>query len=469
MNNILEVAIESGLKFPVQNITNYNVIPDSTFGIFVGIERSTAHTLPSWPINIHGCIGYWDPKYRVMNKKSIIEKIIDVARDATWQDDRRKYFPHSIYIDLHAKYKIYFMLEPIHKINYQTGMIDDLNEIFDNNKYGLIVESDNHRATYLPEVFINQSWNYIKKSLINKAGIVSTNNITFYAYDCESVSMTLADYFITPIQNFINEYYKNFIPYSVTNNKIIIDKTENVRNLATIYDILQMEKYGYELSDNVKDAIMNNLLYYKTKYLQDPSRMRQSSAFLMLDLYVTNPNDELIDVIKSNLYQELKTINNIEPNFELGEILMCLTIVESKKNKILEKILAEIPIHDEQHKSTEIDIFRWNWRSKLVGVIKDDNYKYFLVDKIFEYIGQYPNFTETNYYAVEFESLATLYGYIDDIDYQKRIEKFIASVLINLQNRKNKYGLYEFTNGDIRLDITGHILNGFYNLISLSL
>ena len=42
---------------------------------------------------------------------------------------------------------------------------------FNNIEYGIIVEdSSGNRATYLPNVFPNKSWNYIKDSLMSKAG-----------------------------------------------------------------------------------------------------------------------------------------------------------------------------------------------------------------------------------------------------------------------------------------------------------
>jgi hypothetical protein len=93
------------------------------------------------------------------------------------------------------------------------------------------------------------------------------------------------------------------------------------------------------------------------------------------------------------------------------------------------------------------------------------SYVYCLIDKIVDYIDKYPNNNETNYLAVEFECLTALYYIIDKKEYQQKIEKCIELILIELQNRTNLNGLYKFKNGDVRLDITGHILNGFYNLL----
>ncbi len=77
------------------------------------------------------------------------------------------------------------------------------------------------------------------------------------------------------------------------------------------------------------------------------------------------------------------------------------------------------------------------------------------------------NNNETNYIAVEFELFATLYSIIDDLHRKIQIEKYIKNLMIELENRKNYYGLYEFTDGTARLDITGHVLNGFFALLNL--
>ena len=477
MEDILRTAIASGLKFPISQANDISIIPDNTFGVFVGIERSKAHELAEWPINVHGCIGYWDPAYQNMDKKMILEKIITVAYDATWIDRRRKYFQHSIYVDLYAKYKIYFMLSPIKKINSETGLIEGTSELFNNKKYGLIVENitnQSQRATYLPDVFPDEDWAYIKKSLVGKASITDNSNTIFYAYSCDIYSMTLADYFINPIQQFINTNYKTFIPYTISNNIITIDKTEDVRNLAIIYDILQLKTHGYDLSSEVINAIVDNINYYKLKYKSRKQTMRQSSPFLMLDTYMTNKNDPYVDIIKKDLFEQLELQNKIDngeiidnfipidKNFELGEILMALIIVypnNPQAKRELDKISKS---------KSDNNIFRYNWYSKLVKHMPDRNYKYNLIKNIIKYINNAPVVQETNYYAVEFEALATLYASISNQHIKITIEPYIERLIINLEQRRNKNGLYEFTDGTIRLDITGHVLNGFYALMSLA-
>ena len=479
METILSLTVPSGLKFPIPKNYNDKVIPTDTFGVFVGIERSKKHTLPKWPNDIHGCIGYWDSNYQNINNKFILQKIKDVSYDSTWVDDRRNYFINTIYIDLYAKYKIYFMKNPIKKVNIMSGIIESTQEIFNNKNYGLIVENvknKNQRATYLPDVFPNKSWDLIRESLLKKASASNLDSIIFYAYECDIYDMTISQYLINPFQKFINTKYGKFVPYMVSNNNIVIIKSENIRNLATIYDILQMANYGFLLNDFVLNAIQDNLNFYKNKYFDNPNKLRQASPFLMLSLNLINKNDNTINVIKNNLIKQLELQNKfnidnkkiegfspIDLNFEFGEILMALLEIDPNDH-IVKKELIKISVHDPAESG--IDIFRYNWYSKCSRWFPDSNYRYKLLDKIIKYMKIYTN-NETNYCAVQFESLATLYALIDDKNIRLSIEPYISNLMILLESRKNINGLYEFTDGTMRLDITGHVLNGFYALMSI--
>ena len=51
-------------------------------------------------------------------------------------------------------------------IDNTTGKIISMDKQFDNKYYGLIVDSSLSRATYLPHVFTNISWEGIKNSLL---------------------------------------------------------------------------------------------------------------------------------------------------------------------------------------------------------------------------------------------------------------------------------------------------------------
>ena len=68
------------------------------------------------------------------------------------------------------------MMKPLYNVNLQTGMLNN-NTIFNNDIYGLIIEDKNgKRATYLPNVFKNKNWKFIKNKLIIKSGSNNDNN-----------------------------------------------------------------------------------------------------------------------------------------------------------------------------------------------------------------------------------------------------------------------------------------------------
>lgn len=496
MANINYVAIKSGLKFQNQlqlNKSKYYIdIPNNIFGVFVSVERSKYHSLNTYPENIHGCIGYWDPNYNVLEKDIIFNKIDDVAYKSTWVDSRRKYFKHSIYIDIYAQFKIYFMSSPIFEIN-KNGLIESENIKFDNNIYGLIVDDKKgFRATYLPQVFKNISWENIRKSLVDKAGILeSKNKIYFYAYKCKIKSIPVIDYYFIPILEFINNNYGSFIPYIIDNLKISIDKSQDVRNIATIYDILRLNDYGYLINSNIKQKMKNNLDFYKDK------KNSQSWAFLLLalDYYGDQFVKDIYDYLNSELIKNYESIDKI---FELYEILYAITKYSKKYNK--ENVIIEEEFRKLNNFKSN-NIFQLNWISKFVQqYMKIDIYRKSdlkkditicenILQQIIKYFNEnidnkYNN-VETNYLAVTFEGLTSLYEYnnnnnnnntndqtninINIVDNDVNLDKIIEKLIINLERRRDKFGLYSFNDGISRLDITGHVLNGFYNLVDISL
>ena len=165
------------------------------------------------------------------------------------------------------------------------------------------------------------------------------------------------------------------------------------------------------------------------------------------------------------MYDQLKNnFDNIEPNFELGEILMALSVIDNK-NDYLKQQINDLMNKEMTDKSTDHQIFRYNWYAKLIHYAKNEKYARYLIREITKYIDGQPNNTETNYYAVEFEALATIYANIKSDRYKKSLEPYIEQLIIKLETRRmDDWGLYQFTNGTARVDITGHVLNGIYVL-----
>lgn len=472
MEILLRLAVASSLKYkPDLPRINFSVIPSNCFGVFVGIERSAGQAVNPRSNNIHGCIGYWDPKYTVMQPQAIVDQIVKVAYDATWIDRRRNNFKHGLYVDLRAKYKIYFMLEPIIPVDPVTGMLEG-NHIFNNREYGLIVEGS-ARATYLPDVFPNSPWTEIKDSLINKAG--SRHGDTdrqadnrFYAYRCQIVTMKLMDYYCVPIIGFINRFYTEFVPHHIRGREVYTDRNDSVRNLATIHDILQLKQLGYKLNLQTDKAIASNLDYYQAQFDRNPDSMRQASAFLLLCYYTINRDDPRAGHIADYLQKQLesnqtRTAKPIDPVFELGEILAALNQFDPYQPITIAatNTLPTIQLTTD----SDLVIFQYNWLSKSTKNVANRRYPKQLLGKILkqtDYIlADEP--VETNYLAVAFESMATLYEPLQP-NYSI-VESYLANLLIELESHKDAYGLYRFTNGEARIDITGHVLNGLFALL----
>ena len=159
-------------------------VKDNPFGVFVSIHRYLSK-LKEYPEDIHGCIGYWNNSFNSLSQEELNENIMRVSRDALLTDDRRNYFP-SIETDVLSTVEISYMMKPVFGIDPKTGIIlNKKTEVFNNNEYGLIVSSDNFRATFLPEVFEEIDWNSIKSKILSKAKISSNSNsssIKYYAY-----------------------------------------------------------------------------------------------------------------------------------------------------------------------------------------------------------------------------------------------------------------------------------------------
>jgi len=292
---------------------------------------------------------------------------------------------------------------------------------------------------------------------------------SLYFYQMRATRVLTMEGVIAGIVSFVNRYYKDFIPYEVKDNHVISDKREYVRNIATMYDLMRLQAHWYAgersmhgIHASVMQEINENAEYYLRIYKRNPSDMRQASAFLALLLQRTSEAQYEKDIaqITHTLYTQL---GDLEPRFELGEVLMALSIIDPKPaildaqiNRIIENIQKNDP-------SVE-DLFQYNWLSKFIAVYKNDasaTLFRILHEKVIRVLPLLTYEEETNYLAVTYECLASLHSYDSSIEVDGYLEKLMAA----LMKRYNRtYGLFAFKNGDMRFDITGHILNGFIDL-----
>ncbi len=455
----------------ILQIDRYNIMSkesSSIFGVFVTIERKNR--------DIHGCIGSWDDSFNSYN--NIKNRLIDAAESASRKDERRLKFS-SLLSDLQSIVRVSYMVLPVRKIdndgyieksNNFSLLLDSQREKFDNNKYGIIVNSDSgKKATYLPGVFSNIDYKDIKQSLIEKARLKLGEKPSFYAYETITERSKLYNYLVNPLCKWLNDNYKSFVPYSVNKRgNILIDKNQDIRNIATMYDILCLirtdlnninwRNHDLDIYDSISDLIQENLEYYNNKIRK---LSLQALSFLLLCNNLFEDNEATTKKIETILVDGLES--KLEPDFELGQILYSLIKTNTKKyGDIVKKQLEKVELKN----NVNIDsIFGLNWLSKTVfsSKIRDTRLMNRIKKKFLKWYSKfYSKNLETNYLAVTYETLSTIYR---DIGVEKR-DIILETVFHDLHKRRLHYsGLFAFQDGSCRLDITGHVLNGYFNFI----
>jgi len=442
MNSVVLYTICSAYQLPIPEDTKKMIrIPSQTFGFFITIHRS--HALSEWPHDIHGCIGYWEDKR--MSKAAIIGKIPGIANSSFFTDTRTQYHPIPLLEDPDTRIEISFMQLPLTPISGKR-------KIFDNEKYGLIVESDQGRGTYLPKVFKTKNWGEISASLLQKAQVKTGK---FFQYETSVVEGKLRTIFEKEYLDWIaQEYlifmeinYGDFVPYMVEFGQVMTDKTENVRNCATLCELLD-----FPVSKNLGGKIRRDIKYYAAK--SKNRNMEQANAFLIMALAKIEGkvSQTLVDIC-DDLY---KNLDSMEPQFQLGETLiglyhLCPKIKElAYWQKWMEKRLEGL--------SNIMDnIFEYNWQAKyLFEIRKDIPAKGHAEELQRRLIGmKITTDMETNYLAVYFEAMMSLWGILGG----EEIFRIILPVwILLLQHWKS--GLFYFKNGTSRIDITGHVISG---------
>ena len=334
MNPIILYTICSAYKIPIpEDVKKMIRIPPQTFGFFITIHRS--HPLSKWPEDIHGCIGYWENER--MSKEAIIGKIPGIAQSSFFTDNRATYHPVPIIEDPNSIIEISFMQLPLTPIlgNRKT---------FDNEKYGLIVDSNEGRATYLPKVFKTKKWDEISASLLQKARVKKGK---FFQYETSIIEAKLRTIFHKEYLDWIKqEYlifmeinYEDFVPFMVEFGKVSIDKKENVRNCATLCELLD-----FPISKNLEVKIRRDIKYYANK--SKNRNMEQANAFLIIGMAkIGGKVTQTLADICDDLYKKL---DGMHPQFQLGETLIglykvCPRIKElAHWQKWMEKRLEEL-------------------------------------------------------------------------------------------------------------------------------
>jgi hypothetical protein len=416
-----------GIPFKIDYNDVIKKFPKNCFGVFVTIKRNG---------EVHGCIGKWD--YHILNEQEIFNYMISVSHSASFDDSRSKRF-NDIILDGHAEIEINFMLYDLKKIENK----------FDNSNYGVILtQNDKYIATYLPNVFINnESWNYIKNSLIKKGGL-SNNNYIFYSYPTKINTFELID--IIKDKTFFNYWstkiseklaLNNDIPNSMENGKFIYTK-DNVRNISSIVTML---KYANNTGDKKLNQYINLINKYKLHY---KSYDLQTLSFLIEGV----DDDEIIDYFCN---KALKEIDEQEKVFSKGEILLSMcSKCKLDHNYYAEKI-------KNLFSERENNIFQYNWHAKFFKCLYDKNQlsipKSNMINELVNMFNYNQNY-ESNELVVMFECFMNTYYFTNS----SKLLDISFTIFVLFMRRINDYYWINFKNGSSRLDITMHVLEAMY-------
>jgi len=435
------------------------------FGVFTSIKRINESTLLN---DIHGCIGYWSQNFNSLDHNILYKELIDVSYKSVWMDTRKDNFKTQIQKDSSTMLEIDFMLNPIYSINIETGIIETLKKKFTNKKYGIIIQSNDtlQRATYLPEVFPNIKWNDLIVSIKQKANIVS-NNFKLFAYKIYQIKSYYLDILNNKLFSYISLY--NFsrllidnmkleltfpFPYAYINDNLKWNKTEEVRNMAVLSDIFKYIIHFKSFADekevkqikNKIHFILTNLKYYNS----------QGLSFLG---YVYN-NSYNFNIKNKDKYclKLLNDLNTAEPEFARNEIIIGLNKAGCSNSVLVS--YSDVLTFD-----IESSIFKMNWIIQaLISFNKIISLELIIIfkTKINTILKNIKEF-ETNYIAVAFEGLC----HIHKANPNKETISMLFQLLFELETRKNNNNiLYNFIDSTARIDITGHIINGLYQLIN---
>ena len=366
-------------------LEKFRQTPPNCFGIFVTWYNGTI---------VHGCVG----KYNLNFKRFYSDQntIPNLSLDSAFQDSRKT--TNTPWNEKNMMCEVSFMIGPV---KIKPGNPD---------KTGIVVVNGDKTATFLPNVFSNNtSWNYIKKQLLIKANLENGN---FYYYKTKTIKITYS----IGLYNIGILYAKNLLKIPIKFN----DPYDNVRNASFVVDLLNYNK-KFKLLSSTKVFMLQNLLdKFKKNNLGG-----QVNAFLALG--------EINTCARLRQY-----LPKAEKVFELGQISLAL-IKKCKNNSGIKIILNQ---------SNTSDIFQANWYFQALHAANMLTKKHELI--AFQILQTVNEQSETNYIAVGIE-LASQF---------KNLQLECIRLLRLISYRVSTNYLFAFKNGETRVDITTHVING---------
>jgi AMMECR1 domain-containing protein len=431
-------------------------LPSNAFGIFSTIRRF--RKIKTFPVDVHGCIGYWDKNFNTLDKRTLYDNLLRVAYDSVWKDNRKRYFT-PIETDPDTTLELDFMLNPIYKVDQKDGRIIELNTKFNNRSFGIIIQTQDkiQRATFLPNVFPSIAWDKMILLLKNKANI-STDGFELFAYKITQVKSR----FITLLTNQVFSYLciYNFsrllienmqldlkfpFMYQCTNNTAVWNADDDVRNISTLGEVFKCINIYPEMATKAEYKQIEQKILHVLSNLQEYSSQSLSFLGYMYPLFNLDPSffcKKLLD-----------TLPHAEDEFEQPEIILGLNHAG-----------CNIQPSSLTYDSSD-SIFKMNW---VIQAIMSNHKRpsknlLLMLEEAVDHILQNKTQVETNFLAVAFEALC--FAYKSDMD-PVLLHK-VFELLFELERRKDCFNtLYTFSNKTARVDITGHVVNGLMELLS---
>jgi AMMECR1 domain-containing protein len=444
-------------------------IPENVFGVFSTIRRG--EPIPREPIDIHGCIGYWEKNFNTMTKHDVYLNMLQVSYDSLWSDNRRESFP-PIETDPESLLELDFMMNPIYPIDKQTGRItiSTFKKVtFSNNVYGIIIQSKDkkQKATYLPNVFKNISWDEIIFSIKQKAHI-AFEDYDVYAYKIKQVKARFIDMLTRESFCFISIYHFSRLllenmdtslrfpfVYLFTNGRLERNTEDDVRNISTLSDVYKYIHLFPILRK--KYRLQSDFLQKKVLEIMKNTRSFSSQSLSFLGYLYSNSS-------KKNPFKKLfcekltRDFSSADKEFAQPQIIIGLN-----------EAGCHVPLDGFPYNTlnSKDSLFKINWVIQAMVSLDEKLPRAWLMQldivKKIELLLRNPE-TETNYLAVAFEMMCFVYASTNDTYWWKPL----FALFYELEKRKTCHNiLYAFLNETARIDITGHILNGFIEMRSI--
>ena len=361
-----------------------------------------------------------------------------------------------------------------------------------------------------------------KKQLVSrthKQTLSSKSGIKWFAYRTTTSTCQLADYLLAPehalmrlaklnsgladlIISTDEQNSRREIPYEIVlgqdGKKIVVyDNKQYVRNISMVLDMQSVAEVLTEKSKTNKSLvgrIDKPLDWISTKqYIKpfetdnilkfDNSPELAHAAAHALGLAKLLGDNHLMEVIYDFLYTRVDA-QKLEPSFEWGQVLIALIRFSPKDAYFLGMITKEL---GREPKLGDDDIFGTNWHIQVLVAIcrlgldkKSAELAKLVSSKAKELFGRFINLAprllvgsaETNFWAVGFEAASGLEYLVRERkvmlgqEEHVEIQNQCVSAIYNLEQRYDeKIGVYKFKDGSARLDITGHVLSGWMNMI----